>query len=259
MDRFELGDMAAWREEVAAHARLADELRLPAYQWYTPLWAGMEAVLAGRWTAAEELIATARAMGSHAGDRNADLFSDMVGELIHIERSEYERTDTAFLHDKIANSPAGPAYVAFYAWHLAATGEAEHARRRLDEWMRHDLAFDANWLSGQAEAAEATYLLGAAEHAGPLYDRLLPYAGRPATAGRAAMTYGAIDRHLGLLAAVLGRRDDAVAHLRAAVALNQAMGATAWRLHTLRALVALTPDDDLAAEADALAAALGLA
>ena len=40
-DLFELGDMAAWQEEIARHARLAEELRLPAFQWYTPLWAAV--------------------------------------------------------------------------------------------------------------------------------------------------------------------------------------------------------------------------
>jgi hypothetical protein len=183
----------------------------------------------------------------------------MVAELVHVERMAYEQTDTDFLDDKIANSPAGPAYVAFYAWHLAATGEHDAAHRLLDDWMRDDLAFDANWLSGQAEAAEATFLLGAREHAQSLYDRLLPYAGRPATAGRAAMHYGAIDRHLGLLAAVLDRREDAIAHLRAALGHDAAMGATVWRLHTLRHLLALAPDAELAAEADALAASVGMA
>jgi DNA-binding SARP family transcriptional activator/tetratricopeptide (TPR) repeat protein len=259
MDLFELGDMPAWREEVAAHARLADELRLPAFQWYTPLWAGIEAVLAGRWTAAEELLAAAETMGVRAGDRNAELFAGMVREMVHVERMAYDETDTDFLEDKIANSPAGPAYLAFYAWHKAATGDPGEARRVLDHWMHNELSFDANWLSGQVEAAEATFLLGERAHAQPLYDRLLPYAGRPATAGRAAMHYGAIDRHLGLLAVVLGRREDAIAHLRDALAHDAAMGATVWRLHTLRHLLALAPDDELAAEADALAAAVGLA
>ena len=38
VDLFELGDMDAWRAEVGATRALADELRLPAFQWYTPLW-----------------------------------------------------------------------------------------------------------------------------------------------------------------------------------------------------------------------------
>jgi hypothetical protein len=46
------------------------------------------------------------------------------------------------------------------------------------------------------------------------------------------MSYGAIDRHLGGLAAVLGRRDAAIAHLRAAIDRNAELGCTVWRFHS---------------------------
>jgi hypothetical protein len=71
-------------------------------------------------------------------------------------------------------------------------------------------------------------LLGAADHAAELYARLLPYQGRPATAGRAVCSFGAVDRHLGGLAALLGRDEDAERHLRAAVELNERMGCAVW-------------------------------
>ena len=74
-------------------------------------------------------------------------------------------------------------------------------------------------------------LLGDATHAAVVYDRLAPYAGRPATAGRAVTSYGAVDRHLGGLAALLGRRDDAERHLRAAIARNHELGCTVWAGH----------------------------
>ena len=72
------------------------------------------------------------------------------------------------------------------------------------------------------------------------------------------MSYGAIDRHLGGLAAVLGRRDAAIAHLRAAIDRNAALGCTVWRLHSQRRLLDLAPDDALAAEVAATARRLGL-
>ncbi len=108
LDLFELGDMPACREQIAHHTRLADELRLPSFQWYAPLWAGTEAALAGRFGDAARLAAEARAAGERAGDGNAELFAGMIEELIHCERREYDRTDMAFLLDKVANSPAGP-------------------------------------------------------------------------------------------------------------------------------------------------------
>ena len=70
-DLFELGDMPAWREETARHARLAKELRFPAFEWYTPLWGATEAMLAGRYDEADRLVAEAEESGKRAGIRDA--------------------------------------------------------------------------------------------------------------------------------------------------------------------------------------------
>ena len=238
-DLFELGDMPAFREEVARHARLADELRLPSFQWYTPLWSAVEALLAGRFEEADALAAEAKEHGMRAGDRNAELFAEMLLFTGQLERGEFEQVDIAFIEDKIANSPAGPAYAASYAWVLAGLGDTERARTTLDRAVAQPHAFDANWMSAQAECADACVLLGDATHAAVFYDRLLPYAGRPATAGRAVTSYGAVDRHLGGLAALLGRRDDAERHLRAGIARNHELGCSVWAEHTERWLHAL--------------------
>ena len=235
-DLFELGDMTAWREEVARHARLADELRLPAYQWYTPLWAAVEAVLAGRYDEAERLASEAEEAGRRAGDRNAQLFRTLVRFGIQIERAAFDDADIEFVQDKISNSPAGIAYRGGYAWILAGRGDIERARSELEAVMALPHAFDTNWLSLQAECAETAVILGDSTHAGTLYRRLAPYAGRPATAGRAVTNYGAIDRHLGNLAAVLGRNEDAIRHLENAVRVNEVLGCTVWRAQAERDL-----------------------
>ena len=238
-DLFELGDMPACREEMARHARLADELRLPSFQWYRPLWASVEAMLAGRYEEANGLAAEAREQGARAGDRNAELFADMLLFTGQLERGEFDQVDIAFIEDKMANSPAGPAYAASYAWVLAGRGESAKARATLDHAIAHTHAFDANWMSAQAECADACVLLGDATHAAAFYERLAPYAGRPATAGRAATSYGAVDRHLGGLAALLGRPDDAERHLRTAIARNDELGCTVWAEHAVRWLAKL--------------------
>jgi hypothetical protein len=72
------------------------------------------------------------------------------------------------------------------------------------------------------------------------------------------MSYGALDRHLGGLAAVLGRRDAAIAHLREAIDRNTELGCTVWRLHSQIRLQSVAPDDALGAEVAAAARALGL-
>jgi DNA-binding SARP family transcriptional activator/tetratricopeptide (TPR) repeat protein len=239
-DLFEAGDMPTWREEVGRHTRLAEELRLPAFQWYTPLWAAVEAMLAGRQDDAERLASTAEEAGMRAGDRNAELFAGMVRVCDKLQRQAFEELPLDFLEDKIASSPAGPAYRGSYAWALAGLGETERARSELDAAMTWPHAFDANWLSLQAECAEASVLLDDSTHARVLYERLAPYAGRPATAGRAAWSSGAIDRLLGALAALLGRRTDAVRHLEDAIRINDTLGCTVWRADAERRLARLS-------------------
>ena len=235
-DMFELGDMQAWRKDVARHTRLAEELRLPAFQWYTPLWAAVDAMLAGRYDEAERLAEEAEEAGARAGDRNAELFPAMVRFCGQLEREAFDEIPLEFVEDKIANSPAGPAYRGSYAWILAGLGETERARAELAEAMALPHPFDANWLSLQAECAETSALLDDATHAVTLYDRLAPYAGRPATAGRAVSSYGAVDRALGGLALLLGRNDDAARHLRDAIRVNEALGCTVWRTQAERQL-----------------------
>jgi tetratricopeptide (TPR) repeat protein len=238
--------MPAWREEMVRHGRLAHELRLPAFQWYTPLWSATEAMLAGRYEEAAVLADEAEESGQRAGDRNAQLFANMVRFCARIEREAYEETDFEFVAEKIANSPTGISYRGSYAWILAGLGETERAREELRAAMTLPHPFDANWLSFQAECAEAAVLTDDAPCAATLYERLTPFAGRPATAGRAVLSFGAIDRHLGGLAAVLGRTDDAIHHLENAIRLNEALGCTVWRGHAERHLLRIAAAGPLA-------------
>ena len=245
-DLFELGDMPGWREETARHARLANELRLPAFEWYTPLWAAMEATLTGRYEDAERLSAEAEEEGMRAGDRNARVLAGIVRFCSQLEREAFGEMDVAFVEEKIANSPAGIAYRGGYTWMLAGLGETGRAREQLHAAMKLTHAFDANWLSLQAELAEASVLLADATFAATLYERLAPYAGRPVTAGRAACSFGAVDRTLGGLAGLLGRGRDAVRHLEDAIRLNDTFGCVVWRTRAERDLSRLIRDRPLA-------------
>jgi hypothetical protein len=247
VDLFEAGEIAEWRAEVRRHGELAQRLRMPAFTWYTPLWTAVDAINAGRWEEAAELRERARADGTRAGDRNADLFAEMLLAADAMLRGELDRLDRALMEDKIANSPAGMAWRGSYAWELAATGHADPAREQLAIVSRDGFAalpFDANWTSALAECAEACVLLGDAEQAAAIYEHLLPYADVMLTAGRAVMTYGSAQRLLGGLAAVLGRTDEAVARHEAAIRLNDAAGFTVWADHSRRALDHIRPRQD---------------
>ena len=71
--------------------------------------------------------------------------------------------------------------------------------------------------------------------AGQLYADLLPAADELA-AGSGWVCPGPVALDLGLLAGLLGRRDDATAHLRAAIALADRLGAPHWAAAARRAL-----------------------
>ena len=131
-----------------------------------------------------------------------------------------------------------------YAWILAASGREAEARSQLRAVAADGFAalpFDANWLSALAEAGEAMVLLGDREAAAHLLARLTPYAGRQTAAGRAVATHGCVDRQLGHAAAVLGRRDEAVAHYEAAIRIESAAGFVPWVDRARRALAAIAP------------------
>jgi tetratricopeptide (TPR) repeat protein len=242
VDLFEALDMAEWRAEVARHGELAARLRMPAFTWYTPLWAAVEAVHAGRWAQAAELRERARREGMRAGDRNAHLFGEMVSFAEIIMRGTWDALDLDLLHDKIATSPAGMAWRCSYTWLLAATGRPDAAREQFALIAADDFAalpFDVNWASGMGELASACIELRDPELAAALYERLLPYADRALTAGRAISSFGSTQRLLGGLAAVLGRVDEARARLEAAIRRNEETGFTVWAEHARGALADL--------------------
>jgi DNA-binding SARP family transcriptional activator len=239
-DLLEAGEVDAAGAEVERHEALADRLRLPAYQWWGPMWRSTLAIAAGRVGEAEALIGEFAAIGARTADRNALLYAE-VQRFVLAMMGFGEPPPIASL-DRERDRPADYAYRAGYAWYLATRGEADGARELVawiaaDDWAR--LADDMNRLAALCEVAQAIVIAGDATHAAGAYDRLAPYAARNVVNARGAGGYGSAELHLGLLAALLGRDADARAHLAAAVERNTALGADAWTAASRAALEAL--------------------
>jgi tetratricopeptide (TPR) repeat protein len=229
VDLWEAGDLSGFEAEVAEHERLADALRLPAFQWYGPMWRGAVAALQGRREDALRLADEGTAIAARAGDPNGPLSRHMVRLTTVIQARDFEdRELVEFTEDAVANYPAGMAYAAGLAWLYAGTGREAEARALVDRIAADDyagLAWDANWLSAVGELAEATALLGDRERASDLYERLLPYADRQIVAGRAVYHQCSAHYALGRFALTLGRPADAARHFEAAMASDEALGA----------------------------------
>ena len=208
----------------------------------------------------------AREAGGRAGDRNAELFADMLRVPRVLQRAEYGDADLGFVREdrQLSRRHGLPLLL-----RVDARGAGRHrgAREHLAIVAANDFAglpFDANRLSSLGELAGACRALGDPETGAAVYELLTVYAGRPLTAGR-AFSLGAADRALGDLAALLGRWDAAVEHYEAAIRLNEKMGMQPWAVHArlgLAAALAGRGDDDRARRLRAQgldeAAALGL-
>ena len=227
-DLLELGEVDAAVEEVERHEHLADRLRLPAYQWWGPMWRSTLAIAAGRVAEAERLIAEFEDVGERTGDRNALLYGEIQRfVLAMLGLAEPPPMPVDREHDR----PADYAYRAGFSWYLARLDQADEARELL-AWVASDdfarMADDMNRLAALAEMTQAMALLGDATWAAGVHERLAPYADRNIVNARGAGGYGSAALHVGLLAALLGRREEAAAHLAAAVERNAALGADIW-------------------------------
>jgi DNA-binding SARP family transcriptional activator len=236
VDLWEAGDLNRFAAEVAAHERLADALRLPAFQWYAPMWRGAIAALQGRHEEARRLADEGAAMATRAGDPNGALFRHMVGLAVLIHRRRFDDEELlTFTENAVASYASSMAYAAGLAWQYAALGRTADARALIDGIAADDfagLAWDANWLSMLGELAEATALLGDGARAAALYERLLPYADRRIVAGRAVYDQCSAHYALGLFATTSGRLDDAAGHFDAAIESDLALGARPSLMHT---------------------------
>jgi DNA-binding CsgD family transcriptional regulator len=119
------------------------------------------------------------------------------------------------------------------------------------------------WLASLVYLADACAALGDAEAAEALYPELVAYSGGNVMIGHLVACYGAMDRYLGMTAAVLGDWERAEDHFHAALALNTRLGARTWLAHTAygyaRMLLARNAGDDRTHARGQLGLALGLA
>ncbi len=247
LDLLEQGDLAAAEREIAEHGRLADELRLPGYQWWTPMWRAMLAVARGRFEEAERLRAEALTIGRRAGDRVAELFAWIQTTYVRFEREA--RLGAPDVPDPLAVQAVQTALRCDLPLLYAEAGRVDDARRELDAlaaagWAA--VADDMNHLASLAGLAQGAAALRDAARAGELYARLLPYRSRVVLIGRGAICLGPAELYLGILAA----GDAAAAHFDAAIAWAREHDARPWLAWALA--LRGVPD------AHALAAELGL-
>ena len=252
VDLWELGRMEHVRREIDDYERLADDVGLPHYQWYVPLWRASLAVLAARWDDARTLTAQAEAFGRRAGDPNAPLhtriqhYFRLVAQLRHVE------VNREWVLRESDSAPVREPWLATVAFVDARSGRREEAREVLERLTETGVAMDVNWLQA-CLLADVAADLGDAGAAAHLHDRLEPYADLFAVIARGAGCYCSTELFLGRLAATLGRLEEAEARLRRAIAVNDAAGSPTFAaISLLRLARVLAERGDMRAARDAL-------
>jgi DNA-binding SARP family transcriptional activator len=231
LDLMERGDLDEAREEIERHERLAARLRLPAYEWWGPMWRSSLAILEGRLEDARELIATFAAVD----DPNARLYAEIQGFVAALAL-EAVMSLAPDVVQRESGRPAEYAYRAGFSWMLALDGRHDEAREQIARSVAQ-MKQDMNQLAALGELAQALGVLGEPGPAATVYDLLAPYADRNIVNGRGAAGYGAASYHLGVLADLLGR--DSARHFEQAVADNGRLGAKLWLERSERRLAAV--------------------
>jgi hypothetical protein len=198
---------------------------------------GMLAILRGRFDEVERLAGEVAEAGRRAGLADADQLAASLRGLLAAERDPSAWPAALALFHARARRRPGHFYETTMARILLAVGREDEAAAELQRLLPRVLAGSGpRWLGAAADLAAVAAATGDPPAAAALYEALRPYDGRLVVWGGAVAVAGPVDHYLGLLATRLGRPDDAVRHLQAAVALQEQVGALPGLAYSLAAL-----------------------
>ena len=227
IDLLEGGDLAALDVEFEAFARESDHTRIPLYRWFAGVVRAMRALVDGRLGDSDRLAAEATVLWQEGPLALSAQTHALQRFLVCLETNRLAELEETFAAMARAYE-AVPGWQSGLAMIYTASGRANEARDVMHGFTARGLAGmprDAIFLSSVVSYAQVAHELNDVAAAGELYAALVPYTDRHIVVGFGAGTYGSCERYLGLLAATLGRLDDAVRHFERALAENGRLGA----------------------------------
>ena len=222
----ELGD-PAFAAHLDAFATLAERLGIPRYVYLARSRRATQAALTGPLAVADELIEAAAAYGTSVGE--PDVWSVQASQLVGLAsiRQDWTRLSAMAAARGAALTP--PEFSVYQrAWLLVEAGEVEAAAaivRSIPPLPSHYRWRHTALLTMDAELAVAVH---DRDRCAAVYAALLPRREEFAVVAAAVFSTGPVVLQLGLLAAELGRPEDAAAHLAEAVERCERLGATLW-------------------------------
>jgi tetratricopeptide (TPR) repeat protein len=256
----ESGDIDGAERGIAEVERLAGELRQPFYTWWGRSGWTMLGVMRGVPDAEAQVFATFE-MGTAGGQPDAtSAFGAQLSTLRNNQGRNAELTDV--MRANVESQPHIPAWRAALARLYAETGQLAEAREQVDILRADGFDHPLNWAwcSYMVTLSEAVCELQDRSAAAVLYERLHPLAGQLYVLVGLIVCGGSYALYCGMLAACLGRWDDAERHFADALAMNERLGARPFVVRTRRAWAGMLLDraapGDAARARDLIAAGL---
>jgi tetratricopeptide (TPR) repeat protein len=190
---------------------LVEQLDQPFLNWVHALQRATRALIAGDSDRAEQLATEALQIGTDGGQPDAFIVYGAQIVMVNLWRGTLSDL-VPLIEQAIIDNPGLPVFVAALALAYAEADRTEETRRLLEGFadMNFDLPLDTTWLTGMIAYADAAIECRDPRFAGPLLDRLAPFADQWLYTDVA--TSGPVSRSLGDLATILGRYDEADAY-----------------------------------------------
>jgi hypothetical protein len=231
--QLEQGDLPGARSAIGAYAAIAEELASPLYQWYVPLWRAALAIAEGDDRKVDLHQAHAEDLGQRAGSLNAMLLVDSQRWERAVASNSLEQLDalaSKFQNSGFTDMLESPTVQSMFGCYHALRGESGAAARILAQLARNRyiaVSDDSEWLMDMVTLGDVSIALGDAEQAATILDLITPHADLWAIAGIGAYVGGSVHAPVGRLAAMLGRRSQAVEHFASAYSAHLESGASA--------------------------------
>ncbi len=239
------GDREAITTATARYGEVAHELDDPREQSQAAMIRSAIAFVEGRYEAAAALSEEAVQLGRASGDFNADLLYYAQGLLRAVDLGQAGEVLALLLdstdYQHLASFAAGTALCA------ALAGQHELAREHLERIVRtgfQGVPRGADWLAPTAFLAHTCSIIGATAEAEPLFESLSRTPSAIVRVGPLAGWWGPVSHHLGCLAHLLGRLQEADALLRRALAAEEHMRARPFQARTLAQLACVVAPSD---------------
>lgn len=255
----QLGNLAVAEQELTEIEDIADRRGSALATWHVHRFRAVLAALSGDFDAARAANAAARELALRCEDHGMASLSSAFELHLAILRGDPTEADPNF-DELIRHAPPMPLVKIARPLLHAIQGRRDEASAEFDEFRHLPATFPigVRWMGTIVHVALAAELLRDAEVAAELHSVLAPVAHYYTGDGSGAVfNHGAMARLAGEMALLAGRTDDAITHLRDAVAMNARIGARPYaalsRFGLARALATTPPSSSRLAEAAELA------